>query len=72
MTFDLKPFAVPEFFLKHSNFEIQNFLIVQTTLDEKMTKTNVIDLDEIYNFAVDNYFIRNHLYLKFVSEVLKF
>jgi hypothetical protein len=45
---------VPEFCLKHSNFEIQNFRIVQTTLDGKMTI-------EIYNFVVDNYFIRNHL-----------
>ena len=52
---------VPEFCLKHSNFEIQNFQIVQTTLDEKMTKTKIVDLDEIYNFIVDNYFIRNHL-----------
>jgi hypothetical protein len=33
-----------------------------------MTKTKVVDLDEIYNFVVDNYFIYS---LKFVSEVLK-
>ena len=52
---------VPEFYLKRSNFEIHFFQIVQTTLDEKMTKTKVVDLDEIYNFVVDNYFIRNHL-----------
>jgi hypothetical protein len=31
------------------------------TLDEKMTKTKVVDLDEINNFVFDNYFIRNHL-----------
>ena len=37
------------------------FWIVQTTLDGKTTKTKVIDLDEIYNFVVDNYFIINHL-----------
>jgi hypothetical protein len=52
---------VPEFCLKHSNFEIQFFWIIQTTLDGKMTKTKVVDLDEIYNFVVDNDFIRNHL-----------
>jgi hypothetical protein len=52
---------IPELCLKHSNFEIQFFWIVQTTLDEKMTKIKVVDLDEIYNFVVDNYFIRNHL-----------
>jgi hypothetical protein len=50
-----------EFCLKHSNFEIQFFRIVQMTLDGKMTKTKIVDLDEIYNFIVDNYFIRNHL-----------
>jgi hypothetical protein len=47
--------------MKRSNFEIQLFRIVQTTLDGKMTKTKVVDPDEIYNFVVDNYFIRNHL-----------
>jgi hypothetical protein len=59
--FHSKPFTVPKFCLKHSNFEIQIFWIVQTTLDGKITKTKVIDLDEIYNFVVNNFFIRNHL-----------
>ena len=59
--FHLKPFTVLEFCLKHLNFKIQNFRIVQTTLDVKITKTQVVDLDEIYKFIVDNYFIRNHL-----------
>ena len=48
---------VPAFCLKRSNFEIQFFQIVQMALDGKMTKTKVIDLDEIYNFVVDNYFV---------------
>jgi hypothetical protein len=61
MTFHLKTFMVPEFGLKQSNFEIQIFRSVQTTLDGKMTKTKVVDLDEIYNFVVGNNFIRNHL-----------
>jgi hypothetical protein len=29
--------------------------------DGEMTKTKVIDLEELYNFILDNFFIRNHL-----------
>jgi hypothetical protein len=35
-------------------FEIHFF---HTTSDEEMTKTKVIDLDDIDNFVVENYFI---------------
>jgi hypothetical protein len=40
-----------------------------------MTKTKVLDLDELYKFVVDNFFIWNHLLsLNFVwsSHILKF
>jgi hypothetical protein len=30
-------------------------------LDGEMTKTEVVDLDEIYNFVVGNFYIGNHL-----------
>ena len=61
MTFLFETMYGPEFCLKCLISEIQFFWIVQTTLDRKTIKTKVIDLDEIYNFVVDNYFIRNHL-----------
>ena len=31
---------------------------------EKITKTKVINLEKLYNFVVDNFFIWNHLCLK--------
>ena len=31
------------------------------TSDGKSTKTKVVDLDETYNFVVDDFFIWNHL-----------
>ena len=61
MTFHLKQFMIPKFCLKRSNFEIQFFRIVQMTLNEKMAKTKVVNLDEVYYFVVDNYFIRDNL-----------
>ena len=41
--------------------KIQIFRTVQITSDEKMIKSKVTDLAMIYNFVVDNFFIRNHL-----------
>jgi hypothetical protein len=35
-------------------FEIQKF---QMTSDREMTETKVADLDDIYNFAIENFFI---------------
>jgi hypothetical protein len=42
------------------------------TLDGKMNKIKVVNLNEIYNFVVDNYFIKIIYSLKFISEVSKF
>jgi hypothetical protein len=33
------------------------FWIVQTKSHEKMTKMKVVDLEKLYNFVVDNFFI---------------
>jgi hypothetical protein len=49
--------------------------IVQTESHEKITKTNVVDLDELYNFHVHDFFIWNHLVfqnLAWSSYFLKF
>jgi hypothetical protein len=32
--------------------------------DEEMTKTKVVDIDEFYNFVVDDFCNSNHLLLK--------
>ena len=45
---------VQKFSLKSSHIEIQNF---QTTSDGEMTKTKVVDPEELYNFLVDNLLI---------------
>jgi hypothetical protein len=37
------------------------FRIVKKKLDGEMTKTNIVDLNEFYNFVVDYFFIWNHL-----------
>ncbi len=41
-------------------------------LYRKKTKVKVIDLDELYNFIVDNFFIWNHLLPKkiWISYIL--
>ena len=44
--------------MKFKNFEIQ---ILQMTSDGKSTKTKVVDLNENYNFVVDDFFIWNDL-----------
>jgi hypothetical protein len=31
------------------------------TSDREMTKTKVVDLEELYNFTIDDFFIWNHL-----------
>jgi hypothetical protein len=51
------------------------FQIVQTKLDGELTKIKVLDLDEIYNFIVDDFFIWNHLLAQNsirISKSLKF
>lgn len=45
-----------------SYFEIQTFWIIRTNSDREITKTIIIDLDEIYNIVVDGVFIWNHLW----------
>jgi len=53
-------------------FKIQ---IVQTKSDREMTKTKVVGLDELYNFASDDPFIWNHLLSQnsiWSSYILKF
>ena len=42
-------------------FQIQNF---QKTADEETIKPNVVDLEKLYNFVVENFFIWNHLSIK--------
>jgi hypothetical protein len=43
--------------------EIYGFvnMYTSTSSDKEMTKIKVVDLDELYNFVVDNFFNRNHL-----------
>jgi hypothetical protein len=51
----------------------ENFTI--TLSDEEMTKIKVIDLDELYNFVVDDFFSWNHLIFENVvwsCHILKF
>ncbi len=43
-----------------SYFEIQ-IQTVQTKLYRKMTKTKIVDIDVLYNFVFDNFFIWNYL-----------
>ena len=53
-------------------FKIQ---IVQTKSDREMTKTKVVGIDELYNFASDDPFIWNHLLSQnsiWSSYILKF
>jgi hypothetical protein len=38
------------------------FLNCKTTSDGKMTRSKVVDFDETYNFLVESFFIRNHLW----------
>ena len=42
-------------------FQIQKF---QTIADEETIKPNVVDLEKLYNFVVENFFIWNHLSIK--------
>ena len=44
--------------LKILKFEFQ---IIQTKLDGEITKTKFTDLNEFYNFVVDDFSIWNHL-----------
>jgi hypothetical protein len=42
------------------------FWIVQTKSPGKMTKINVINLVELYNFYIHDFFIRNHMIFQYV------
>jgi hypothetical protein len=55
-----------KFYLKRLNFEINFFWIVQTTLDEKITKTKVVDL-KLTTISLEIIYS-----LKFIFEVLNF
>jgi hypothetical protein len=46
--------VVSKFSFKSLHFEIKN---IQMTSDGEMTKTKDVDLEEQYNFVVDNLFI---------------
>ena len=61
MTFSFENIYGPRILFEALKFWNLIFQIVQTTLDGKMTKTKIEDLDEIYNFEVDNYFSINYL-----------
>jgi hypothetical protein len=47
--------------LKSSYIKIQIF---QTISDGEMTKTKIVDVEELQNFIVNNVFIWNHLFKK--------
>ena len=52
-----------------------NFLIIRMNLDGEITKTEVVDLNEIYNFVADDLSIWNHLWFQnsvLCSYILKF
>jgi len=59
--FHLKSFVVLKLCFKFSQFEIQ---ICETTSDGETSKTKVVDLEKLYNFIVDDFFIWNNLYKK--------
>ena len=52
-----------------------NLLIIRMNLDGEITKTEVVDLNEIYNFVADDLSIWNHLWFQnsvLCSYILKF
>ena len=72
--FQLKTFSIWKYCLKLSYFENQ-IQTVQTKSYRTVTKTKVVDLDELYNFVVDDFSIWNHLLLQniiWISYILKF
>jgi hypothetical protein len=52
----------PKILFKFYNLKFNFLKLSKRPQMEKMTRSEVIDLDEIYNFVVDNRFIRNHLW----------
>jgi hypothetical protein len=56
--FYLNSFRFSEIESKYVKFEIQ---ILQTTSDEKSVKIKVVELQKLFNFIVDNFFIWIHL-----------
>jgi hypothetical protein len=48
------------------------FWIIQTNLDGEMTIIEVVDLDEIYKFVADDFFIWNNLWSQILFEILMF
>ena len=51
---------------------VSHIWIFQTTLDEEMSKIKFVDLEKLYNFVVDNFFIWSHLVKETMFEFLKF
>ena len=46
-----------KFSLKSSGIEIQ----ISNGVEWRNDKTKVVDLEELYNFVVDNFFVWNHV-----------
>ena len=72
--FDMNSFGVSKCCL-NLPFLIFKFWIVLTESHEKFSKIKVVDLVEIYNFYVDDFFIWHHLVfenLVWISHFLKF
>jgi len=57
-TFSFKIICTRKIMFEFLTFKIQNF---QMTSDRVMTKIKVVNLLELYNFVVDNFFIWIHL-----------
>ena len=61
--FHLKLFRYSKIlFHVHIFWKFNFFELSKRNSDEKMTKTRVVNLDEIYKFVVDDCFIWNHLW----------
>jgi hypothetical protein len=60
----LKSFRAQNLCFKINDLKMQFFWISQMTLDEKTIKIKVGDLDAIWNFVVETFFIWIHLGLQ--------
>jgi hypothetical protein len=54
-------YLVPKNYIRSSQISKFKFRIVQMKFDGEMAKTKVVDLDEFYNFVVDDFSIWNRL-----------
>ena len=55
MAFSFEIICGPQFLFEDLIFWYLNFWIVWTILDGEMDKTKFVELDEVYNFVVDNF-----------------